>query len=81
MTWRVWKKDLFVGSDDMVKSKSMFHPYYNKIQALLFDGMTIKEAHEYMVKYFHLYSSYRAFYSYVKKQKLDWFMPIDISES
>lgn len=81
MTWRNWKKDLFVGSDDMVKSKSMFHPYYNKIQALLFEGMTIKEAHEYMVKYFCLYSSYRSFYAYVKKQKLDWFMPIDISES
>ena len=80
-TWKTWKEDLFQRGDSMLKSKSMFHPYYNKIQALLFDGMTIKEAHEYMVKYFGLYSSYRAFYAYVKKQKLDWFMPIDISGS
>ncbi len=64
----------------MVKSKSMFHPYYNKIQALLFEGATIKEAHDYMVKYFDLYSSYKSFYAYVKKQKLDWFMPKPIEE-
>lgn len=53
----------------------MFHPYRNKIEELLFDGMTIKQAHNYMMKMFGLYSTYRAFHYYVKKQKLDWFMP------
>lgn len=54
---------------------SMFDPYYSRIQELLFSGMSIKATYEYVEKYFHVYSSYGNFRSYVKRRKLDWFMP------
>lgn len=55
--------------------RSIFDPYYSRIQELLFSGMSIKATYEYVKKYFHVYSSYGNFRSYVKRRKLDWFMP------
>lgn len=60
---------------DTRTERSMFDPYYSRIQELLFSGMSIKATYEYVEKYFHVYSSYGNFRSYVKRRKLDWFMP------
>lgn len=60
------------------KGRSVFDPYYSRIQELLFNGMSIKEVYDYVEKYFKVYSSYGNFRSYVKRRKLDWFMPMKI---
>lgn len=54
---------------------SMFDPYYSRIQGLLFEGKSMKEVYDYVEKYFHVHSTYGNFQYYVKKRKLDWFMP------
>ncbi len=56
--------------------RSIFDPYYSRIQELLFLGMSVKEVYDYVEKYFQVYSSYKNFWSYVKRRKLDWFMPV-----
>ncbi len=58
--------------------RSVFDPYYSRIQELLFLGMSVKEVYEYVEKYFKVYSSYGNFRSYVKRRKLDWFMPMKV---
>lgn len=60
------------------KGRSVFDPYYSRIQELLFSGKSIKDTYEYVEKYFEVYSSYGNFRSYVKRRKLDWFMPMKI---
>lgn len=77
-----WKENCW-GKISLVKGifmkyqrKSMFDPYYSRIQGLLFEGHSIKEVHEYMIKYFDLYSTYNALWKYIKSRKLDWFMPV-----
>lgn len=57
---------------------SIFDPYYSRIQGLLFDGKSIKEVYDYMEKYFHVCSTYENFWYYVKKRKLDWFIPMKV---
>lgn len=58
----------------MSKRKSMYEPYYYKIQELLFDGMTMKETWKYMQKYFEVYGDYRTFCYYVNASGLKWFI-------
>lgn len=55
--------------------QSVFDPYYSRIQELLFLGMSVREVYDYVEKYFKVYSTYGNFRSYVKRRKLDWFMP------
>lgn len=52
---------------------SMYDPYYGKVQELLFDGMDMKEAHEYMRVFFGLYSTYDCFWQFCKNRGLTWF--------
>ncbi len=56
------------------KRKSIYEPYYYKIQELLFDGMTMKEAWQYMRIYFQMYADYSTFCHYVKVSGLRWFV-------
>ena len=58
--------------------QSMYSPYYNKIQGLLFEGMAICEVHEYMKQFFGIYADYNTFLWYVRKHKLKWYMPVRI---
>ena len=58
--------------------RSVFDPYYSRIQELLFLGMSVKDVYEYVEKYFKVYSSYGNFRSYVKRRRLDWFMPMEV---
>lgn len=60
---------------DTRTGRSIFDPYYSRIQELLFSGMSIKATYEYVEKYFQVYSTYKTFWGYVKRRKLDWFMP------
>lgn len=60
---------------DIRTGRSVFDPYYSRIQELLFSGMSIKATYDYVEKYFRVYSSYKVFWRYVKRRKLDWFMP------
>lgn len=60
----------------MCKRKSMYEPYYYKIQELLYDGMSIKEAWIYMQVFFQMYADYNTFWHYVKVSGLKWFMPV-----
>lgn len=55
---------------------SLFDPYHSRIQDLLFRGYSIKETYHYIEAHFPVYSSYRNFYAYIKKQHLDWYMPL-----
>ncbi|MEG1470498.1 MAG: hypothetical protein RSC31_07610 [Anaerovoracaceae bacterium] len=59
-----------------MSKQSVYAPYYNRIQGLLFDGMRICDVYRYMIKYFGIYSTYQTFWRYVKRNKLDWYMPI-----
>ena len=59
----------------MCKRKSVYEPYYYKIQELLFDGMSMKEAWLYMQIYFQVYADYRTFCNYANTSGLKWFMP------
>lgn len=60
---------------DARTGRSLFDPYYSRIQELLFSGMSIKATYDYVEKYFRVCSSYGVFWGYVKRRKLDWFMP------
>ncbi|MEY8378787.1 hypothetical protein AALD22_24100 [Lachnospiraceae bacterium 56-18] len=40
--------------------------------------MSVKEVYEYVEKYFKVYSTYGNFRSYVKRRRLDWFMPMKV---
>lgn len=37
--------------------------------------MSIKAVYDYVVKYFGLDCEYKVFWGYVRRRKLDWFMP------
>lgn len=60
---------------DARTGRSIFDPYYSRIQELLFSGMPIKAVYDYVEKHFEVHSSYGVFWAYVKRRKLDWFMP------
>lgn len=60
---------------DTRTGRSIFDPYYSRIQELLFSGMSIKATYDYVEKYFGIQSTYNVFWAYVKRRKLDWFMP------
>ena len=60
---------------DIRTGRSVFDPYYSRIQELLFSGMSIKATYDYVEKYFGLNCEYKVFWGYVKRRKLDWFMP------
>ncbi|MEG0157202.1 MAG: hypothetical protein RR661_06085 [Anaerovoracaceae bacterium] len=60
----------------MKKGNSIYNPYYSKIQDLLFQGMPMMEVYEYMKIFFNVYADYKTFWRYVKRNKLDWYMPI-----
>lgn len=62
----------------MCKKKSIYEPYYYKIQELLFDGKSRKEVWEYMQKYFQLYADYTTFCHYVNVSGLKWFIQVEI---
>ncbi|RGU89818.1 hypothetical protein DWW31_18375 [Clostridium sp. AF15-17LB] len=56
--------------------RSIFDPYYSRIQDLLFRGYTKKETYDYIEANFHVYSSYRNFCGYIERRNLEWFMPL-----
>lgn len=53
---------------------SIYDPYYAKVQELLFDGMEIKEVHEYMRVFFGIYADYQTLWLFCKTRNLMWFM-------
>lgn len=55
---------------------SVYAPYYSRIQGLLFEGMTIRQVHDYMEFFFGIYADIRTFYRYIKATNLQWYMPI-----
>jgi len=59
-----------------ISRKSVYAPYYSRIQGLLFDGMSKADVWRYMTKYFDLDYTYQAFRVYTKKSGLDWFIPV-----
>lgn len=63
---------------DTRTGRSILDPYYSRIQELLFSGMSIKATYEYVEKYFEIGCTYKVFWAYVKRRKLDWFMPMKV---
>ncbi len=55
-----------------MSGSSVYEPYYSRIQELLFDGMEVKEVHEYMKVFFSIYADYLTLLSFCKMNNLKW---------
>lgn len=59
----------------MCKRKSMYSPYYAKIQDLLFQWMPVQEVWLYMQIFFGVYADIRTLQHYIQVSGLRWFIP------
>ncbi len=60
----------------MKGSRSIYAPYYAKIQDLLFQGMPVKEVWLYMKIFFGIHAELNTLWYYINVSGLRWFIPM-----